>query len=123
MDSVHPSWLRQWWQESASLIWPDTLQIEDAVLQQSFPLTQLWWRPAFTETRLTVDLLRLMEDQLIIEATFHGRHSARFAGIPPTHRLIAVPLQVTCVIRQLVVSQITLAYDPHHVLQELGLAP
>jgi steroid delta-isomerase-like uncharacterized protein len=83
---------------------------------------QALFADSFAEVRVEVGDVIAEETAAALEFTFRGRHRARFMGIPPTGREIAIPMALFCVIETGQLRRASLYYDAGTLLRQLGLA-
>ncbi len=76
----------------------------------------------FSHARVDAPTLTINNETAVLEFTFRGRQSSSFLGIAPTGRTVAVPMVLTCGIRDGQVWRANLCYDAGTLLRQLGLA-
>jgi hypothetical protein len=123
MNELRPSWVQHWWPEWGPSILTQNLLIEDRVLQTSHLHQNLAHLQAFSPAKIYLHTIHLRDEGGDIVGVFHGRHTSLFAGIPPTHRHIQLPIHLTFCIQNLSITRVSLAYEAHTLLQQLGLVP
>ena len=70
----------------------------------------------------TINNLIANESAAALTITVNGRHHNHFMGIPPTGRVVTLPLALICRLTQDQVCHIALFYDAGSLLRQLGLA-
>ena len=76
----------------------------------------------FTHAQIDAPTLTIDNGTAVLKFTFHGRQTGSFLGIAPTGRAVAVPMVLTCGIRDGQVWRANLCYDAGTLLRQLGLA-
>lgn len=76
----------------------------------------------FTAVRAEVQSSVVDQHSAALVFTFHGRQDGLFLGIPPTHRLVTVPMVVVCRIEDGQITCAMLFYNAGTLLRQLGLA-
>ncbi len=124
---IAPDWLRPWLAQlppqllSSEFLFVDAAQATAGQGQSaSRQGIQAILESSFSETLVTLHTIHITLDTLTLDLTFSGCHSGVFAGIPPTHRPVYLPIAITCCLRDGRVHQATLDYDAGELLKQLG---
>ena len=77
----------------------------------------------FPDCRFTIDDMIAEGDQVVTKKTFHGTHSAEFAGIPPTGKEVTLQFVDIMRVRDGRITEHWLSMDQLSFMQQLGVIP
>ena len=77
----------------------------------------------FPDCRFTVDDMIAEGDQVVTKKTFHGTHTAEFAGIPPTGKEVTLQYVDIMRVRDGLITEHWSSMDQLSFMQQLGVIP
>lgn len=96
---------------------------QDQIFHGRVPVDTMFqelFEQGFADVQLNIQTILVDEQTAVLEFVFHGRHHGRFMGIPPTQRVVNIPMVIICHIQYLQLQQASLYYDAGTLLRQIG---